>query len=540
MKKWIAISLLGFMLIVLSACNSKEVDYPPSFIYADDDRTVLASISNTKGTQATIAPYFCESVRNDVLELLSKTNAKGEFIYAKKDGTPYDLYKDQLKIYTSINPTMQAYAEAAVRRHLSEDLQAAFTENNRKTRRFPFADTYNGAPISNETVYNIIKRSQKSSRRFRNMSQAGIPEEKILASFKIPVRMKLFSWKGTIDTVMTPNDSIRYAKNMLRSSVLSIEPRTGHVKVWVGGINFDHFPEDNIRETKRQMGSTIRPIVYATAFSMGVAEPCTEFSDDSYCVDPCEPGGGRWCPQGSMQGTVKGSFGFSHSPSIPIMSLMGSCAGPATVAKVLEGMGFEIPEEQVVPSISLGSPDASLLQIVSAHAMFVNHGLFVEPQTVLRIEDRHGNVIYSAKAKRKGIYHPDIAFDLVQLMQRVVSVGQGCSLRGSAKWGGITYPTAATAGTTQGNSDAWFIGMTPDLVTGIWGGAENKQIRFRSMAWGQGARMCLPIYGYFMQKIYADSSLTISKGDFVPPKDYDPKRFDCGEVDQPKDNPFGI
>ena len=220
---------------------------------------------------------------------------------------------------------------------------------------------------------------------------------------------------------------------------------------------------------------------------------------------------------------------------------MGACSGPQTIAKILSRMEIDIPEDQIVPSMCLGTPDVSLYQLVAANAMFVNNGVYVAPQTILRIEDKQGNVIYSAKRKTREVMYSWISFDLIQMMQSVVKKGASTSLRGNAKWGGIEHPTAASVGTTQGNADCWFIGITPDLVTGVWSGGEDKQIRFRSMLWGQGARAALPIYGYFMQKVYADSSLAISTNDFLPPADYDSTRFDCGDEKlEEGSNPFGI
>jgi penicillin-binding protein 1A len=376
------------------------------------------------------------------------------------------------------------------------------------------------------------------------MKKKGFSEREIFAKFKIPTQMKLFSWKGEIDTLISPNDSILYGKNLIRSSVLSIEPSSGHVKAWVGGIDFDHFPFDLVKSGKRQMGSTMKPFLYSTAISMGVVKPCTELTNDSYCVDPCDPGGRKWCPSGSSRGTVRNNFiSTKGMGSIGIASKMGACTGPQSIAKLLEGMNIEIPEDQIVPSMCLGTPDVSLFNLVAANAMFVNNGVYISPQTVLRIEDRDGNEIYVAKTTSRKVLNPTIAFEILQMMKDVVQFGVGSSLRGERKWGGIKHPTAAIAGTTQGNSCGWFIGLTPDLVTGVWGGGIDKQVRFRSMLWGQGSRMALPVYGYFMQGIYADESLKLSTEDFKPPISYDPKQFACSEDEASKAdekiNPFG-
>lgn len=543
--------LITFALFSLSlACRQNvTTEYStPQFstiIYADDDSTILGYISPQRKPKDDLAPYFCAALKNELKELFTQKDANGELIYHKKDGTPYDIYSDEFTIYTTINPEMQTYAETAIRKHLSEDLQPAFTNNNLKTKRFPFSDTYNGAKVSDQTIAGIMHRAKKSSLRYQNLNGAGISEEKIMKSFEVPTKMKLFSYTGEIDTLITPTDSILYYKNFIRSGLLSLEPSTGYVKAWVGGIDFDHFPFDHVSQGQRQMGSTMRPFLYATALSMGVIEPCTEFSPtEKYCVEPCDPGGRKWCPQGSVAGRIKDQYASygGGGTTVSIISKMGACSGPMTIAKLLSKMGIVIPQDQITPSMCLGTPDVSLLKLVAANAMFVNNGVYVAPQTILRIEDKDGNVIYTAQSKTKEIIFSFLAYDMIQMMQGVVQSGTSTSLRWHEKWGGIEHPTAASVGTTQGNSDGWFVGLTPDLVTGVWSGGEDKQVRFRSMLWGQGARAALPIYGYFMQNVYADSSLAISTANFVPPPDYDPKRFECddNQVEKEKVNPFGI
>lgn len=541
--------LIAVALLILSlACRpnvTAEYSTPQfsTIIYADDDSTILGYISPQRKPKDDLAPYFYAALKNELKELFTQKDAEGKLIYHKKDGTPYDIYSDEFNIHTTINPEMQTYAETAIRKHLSEDLQPAFTINNLKTKRFPFSDTYNGAKVSDQTIAGIMHRAKKSSLRYQKLNGAGISEEKIMKSFEVPTKMKLFSYAGEIDTVMTPTDSILYYKNFIRSGLLSLEPSTGHVKAWVGGIDFDHFPFDHVSLGQRQMGSTMRPFLYATALSMGVIEPCMDLSAEQYCIDPCDPSGRRWCPQGRVLGRVKDVYASSQGMNhVSVASKMGACTGPQTIAKLLSKMGIDIPQDQITPSICLGTPDVSLLKLVAANAMFVNNGVYVAPQTILRIEDKDGNVIYTAKATSNEVLNPTLAFDMIQMMQGVVQSGTSTSLRWHEKWGGIEHPTAASVGTTQGNSDGWFVGLTPDLVTGVWSGGEDKQVRFRSMLWGQGARAALPIYGYFMRNVYADSSLAISTANFVPPANYDPKRFECDDdqVEKEEINPFGI
>ena len=530
--KRLAIILLAFLFsaILIQSCEtSKEVaELPPSSIFADDDSTLLGYYSNIGKKGPNIAPYFCASLEKDLVELLAQKDSNGRFIYHKKNGEPYNVFKDELRIYTSVNPSLQKHAEAALKKHLKEDLQPAFSKNNGTTKHFPFSNTYNGTKVTEETIDQILHQARKNSERYLALEKSGSSKKEILKSFDVPTKMKVFSWQGDIDTTLTPNDSILYYKNFIRSGFLSIEPSTGYIKAWVGGIDFNHFPLDHVKEGKRQIGSIIKPFIYATAFSMGVIEPCTKLSQEPYCVDPCDPTGRRWCPSGTPAKNVIANFTQTGGGvNVSIMSKMGACSGPQTVARLFERMNIIIPEEQVVPSMCLGTPDMSLLEIVAAQAMFVNNGVYIAPQSIRRIEDKHGNVIYSSSAIQRKVMNPTISHDIIQLMKGVVTSGTSTSLKWHKKWGGITHPTAGKPGTTQGNSDAWFVGMTPDLVTGIWTGGEDKQIRFRSMTWGQGARAALPIYGYYMQQVYADSTLNVSTEDFKAPESYDPSRFDC-------------
>ncbi|MFT5861162.1 MAG: penicillin-binding protein 1A [Flavobacteriaceae bacterium] len=477
-----------------------------------------------------IAPHYRESLRRELKTLFSEKKSNGKFKYAKEDGTKYDIYADGLKIYTSINVTMQSYAETALTKHLSEDLQPAFSKNNATVKRFPFANTYNGKKITDKTLENILKRARKNSERFMGMSRRGVDEEKILKTFEVATPMRVFSWDGDIDTVMTPNDSILYHKNYIRAGMVSMDPNTGFIKAWVGGADFNHFAFDQVKQGKRQVGSTMKPFVYSAAMSMDAVKPCTEFPETSTCVDPCSPGPGavRWCPDGTPVRTVALGLATSSNPTtVAVMSKMGACSGPQTIAKILRRMKINIPEDQIVPAMCLGTPDMSLYEMVGAQAMFVNQGMYIQPQTIMRIEDRNGNVIYSADPYTKEVMNSAYAYETLKMMKGVVQFGTSTSLKWSKKWGGITHPTAGKTGTTQGNSDGWFVGVTPDLVTVVWAGGEDKQVRFRSMLWGQGARMALPIYGYYMQQVYKDSKLKISTEDFKEPIGYDPEMFSC-------------
>lgn len=477
-----------------------------------------------------LAPYFRESLRADLSKLFSEKNPDGSYKLHKANGKPYNVYSDGLKIYTTINADLQQYAEAALKRHLKEDLQPRFTKNNKRNRNFPFTND-----IDKETVELLMNSGRKQSERYRKMKAAGIPNDEIIKSFEVPTQMSVFSWDGEIDTVLTPNDSIRYYKDLLHAGLLSIEPSTGFVKAWVGGADFKHFAFDHVKLGKRQVGSTIKPFVYATAMLMGKVKPCTKFVEGtSYCVDVFDENGQQakqWCPEGDVpeNPTVANGLALSNNPiTVAVMSQMGGYSGPKTISKLLKGLDIELRPEDEVPSMCLGVMDLSLYQMVAAQAMFVNQGMFVRPSTVLRIEDRNGNVIYSAEPYVKEVLSSDVAYETLKMMKNVINRGTGGSLRSSSrKWGGFTMPIAGKTGTTQNNSDGWFMGLTPDLVTGVWVGAEDRAVRFRSMDWGQGARMALPIWGYYMQKAYANRKLNLSTDDFPEPIGYDPTKFGC-------------
>lgn len=476
-----------------------------------------------------VAPYFRESLRADLAALFKEKNADGTYKYAKKDGSPYNIYNDGLRIYTTINVEMQEYAEAALERHLTEDLQPAFDKNNEKLKHFPFANN-----IKEEARKNLMKMGRGQTERYRLLKKKGASDEEILKEFSYPVPMRIFTWKGEVDTVMSPDDSIRYYKSLLRSSLMSMEPSTGFVKAWVGGIDFNHFAFDQVKQGKRQVGSTIKPFVYATALQMGTCQPCTKFEEgSSFCVDIYGPNGKvqkAWCPAGKIpaNATMEVGLASSNNPvTVAVMSSMGGYAGPNNIAKMCKDAGLIIPENQIVPSMCLGVMDLSVHDMVAAQSMFVNQGIYVEPTTVLRIEDRNGNVIYSANPDSREVLSPHIAHRTLMMMKQVVLAGTSTSLRWHKKWGGINYPMAGKTGTTQSNSDGWFIGLTPDLVTGVWTGGEDRAERFRSMTWGQGARMALPIYGYYMQKVYKSKNIKISKEDFEVPIGYDPTVFEC-------------
>ena len=478
------------------------------------------------------APYFRESLRSELKSLFKEKKEDGSLKYAKEDGSSYNLYSDGLKIYTTIDIDLQRHAEYALKKHLKDDLQPQFTKNNKRVKRFPFANHHE---ITDARIERIMQRGRKQAERYHSLKRSGLSDTEIMKTFDVKTPMRIFSWDGEIDTVMTPNDSIRYYKNIMRAGMVSVEPATGFVKAWVGGADFHHFAFDAVAQGKRQVGSTIKPFVYATALAMGVVKPCLEFEEGtSYCVDVFGDNGklnNRWCPKGDLpkNATVANGIALSNNPiTVAVMSKMGGYAGPKTISKLLRDVDIILRPEDEVPSMCLGVMDLSLLQMVGAQSMFVNQGIYTRPTTILRIEDRNGNVIYSADPYTKEVMNSGVAFTTLTMMKGVVQFGTGASLRGTwRKWGGITAPMAGKTGTTQNNADGWFMGLTPELVTGIWVGAEDRDVRFRSMEWGQGARMALPIYGYYMQKVYKDKNIKISQDDFEEPIGYDPTLYEC-------------
>jgi penicillin-binding protein 1A len=495
-----------------------------------------------------MAPYFRESLRKELTELLSEKKEDGSFKFKRADGLPYDIYRDGLKIYTTIDANLQKHAEEAVHRHLSENLQDAFDKNNKGLKNFPFTNQ-----INDEQVASIMNSARKGCDRYRNLKIAGYTDAEITKVFLTPTPMRIFSWKGEIDTTMTPDDSIRYYKSYLHAGLISIEPQTGFVKAWVGGANIDHFAFDHVKQGKRQVGSTIKPFVYSTAMLMGVVKPCTMFENRDYCVDLQGPDGkifDRWCPRnagGSEASHVSTATGLAMSMNnitVGVMQQMGGYAGPKTIAKLLRDVDIQIRPEDEVPSICLGVMDLSLYELVAAQCIFANHGIYNRPTTILRVEDRNGNVIYQAQNYSKEVLNESVAYETLKMMKGVVNSGTAGSLRGGRSWGGITAPTAGKTGTTQSNADGWFMGLTPELVTGVWVGAEDRSVRFRSMDWGQGARMALPIYGYYMQKVYKDPVIALSTTDFEVPSSYDPQQFSCsgdGQIDGGTSTPdFGL
>lgn len=449
-----------------------------------------------------LASYFRAVLKQELQKEFAKTNR------TKADGTPYNFDKDGLKIYTTIDSRMQAYAEESQKEWLKQ-LQQDF--NKQLGKRDPFKD------------YQILlTQGMKRSDRYYWLKQDGLSEDEIKKNFDKPVGMTIFSWKGEIDTTMSPMDSIRYNKLILRNSLMSMEPQTGYVKAWVGGINFDHYKYDQVKMGTRQVGSTAKPFTYAVAIDNGYS-PCYQVPNQPIKI-------GNWEPRahGSIGGPITLRKAMAHSQNFATADIMQQ-VGPQPVMNLIQRMGITSQDLQPVLSISLGSFDASLYDMVGAYSTFVNHGIWTEPIYITRVEDKNGTVIYEHSPRVVTALNEQTAYVMVDMLRSVVDEGSGRRLRFRYNF---TNPMGGKTGTTNNNSDAWFIGITPQLVTGVWTGAEDRAISFSSTAQGQGANAALPIFGLYMQKVYADKSLNYSTGDFELPKGGLQVTLDCSQYYQ--------
>jgi penicillin-binding protein 1A len=530
--------------------------------------------------QTGLAPYFRETLREEVTKLLDSKDGQGNYIYAKKNGKPYDIYSDGLKIYTTIDSRMQAYAEWAVEEHLKYYLQRAFDKNNEKNKLPPFSND-----LKEEQIDNIMNNAIKRSKHYRSLAGKMSPvsertqgitvitgedgkkyyhcahdghkwpvltEEEIFTELKKPKPMRVFSWAAPgyeKDTIMSPYDSVRYYKGLLRASLVSMDPNTGFVKAWVGGPNFMHFKFDQVKKGRRQVGSTFKPFVYATAIANGIYEPCSELPNIEYCIEvPYNHLHNKlWCPSNSGEkydGTMT-PLNYALAASMNnITAKLIKETKPENVIKVIAKMGIDTTNLLPVPSMALGVFDISVYEMVGALNTFVNQGVYIKPIYVSRIEDKQGNVIYEAQPEATEVFDEETSHVIIEMMKGVCSgvqhpykTGKG-SVGGTAlrirgaetkerPYAGIKTPIAGKTGTTQNQSDGWFMGLTPDLVTGVWVGAEDRAVRFRSLQLGMGTNTALPIWAYYMKKVYADSTITISKGDFEKPAEMIRIQMDC-------------
>ena len=429
----------------------------------------------------------------------------------KADGTPYDLDRDGLRIYTTINYKMQKYAEEAVQERM-RDLQADFRKDLRHKTNKPFSND-----IDAPTRDRLMQQARKWSDRYRVLKKKGLNDSQIFKTFSEPVNMRVFAYnkKGYSDTTMTPDDSIRYDKSILRTAFVAMEPGTGHVKAYVGGPDYRYFKYDNVRQGKRQVGSTIKPFLYTLAMQEGLT-PCTKVTNVP--VTFLTPGGETWTPRSTdkeewIGKTVTLKWGLTNS-SNNISAFLMKQYGPEAMADMMRRMGIQSHVDEV-PSLCVGPADLTLWEMVAAYNTVPSRGVYVTPLFVTRIEDRQGNVLSEFTNRKREAIAESTAYLMVNLMEGVVQGGTASRLRYRYN---LTGEIAGKTGTTNDNSDGWFIGYTPTLVAGVWTGAEDRQVHFQSITYGQGAHMSLPTWGIFMKKVLADGTLGISADDrFVAP-----------------------
>lgn len=484
--------------------------------------------SHREGT----ATYFREYLRDYMKKWVAENK--------KADGSDYDIYKDGLKIYTTIDSRMQLHAEEAVSKHIA-NLQQQFFIDSKNNKNAPFVN------ISDVETQRILKQAMKSSNRWSVLKNQDKSDEEIIASFSQKVNMTVFTWKGERDTIMTPLDSIRYYKHFLQSGLMAMEPQTGAIKAWVGGINYKYFQYDHVGQGARQVGSTFKPFVYATAIEQLGMSPCDTIVDGPFIIRK-----GRhhvtadWEPRNSdnkYRGMVTLKQGLAHSINTISAKLIDK-TGPEAVVELTHKLGVKsnIP---IQPSIALGAVDITVEDMVAAYGTFANQGVYVKPQFITRIEDKSGVIIYEPIPESHDVLSKDIAFAVIKLLEGVTETGSGVRLRtqgggsGDNRWTGYPYmftnPIAGKTGTTQNQSDGWFMGMVPNLVTGVWVGCEDRSARFKSITYGQGATAALPIWGYFMKLCYEDENLKVSKTDFDRPANLSIK-VDCYTAPKVKDS----
>ena len=455
----------------------------------------------------------------------------------KPNGEQYNIFRDGLKIYVTVDSRMQQYAEEAIQEHMS-NLQSYFFKEQKNNETAPFYD------LEKPDIDRILERGKKNSDRYKRLKSIGKSKKEINTIFNTKTKMRVFSWRGPVDTIMSPNDSIKYYKYFLRSGLLSIEPQSGHIKAWVGGIDNKYFKYDAVAQQKRQVGSTFKPFVYATAINQLKLSPCDEYPNTPYTIPKGKYGiPEEWNPRnsndkyGGMLSLKDGLAGSVNTMSARLIDMVS----PKNVARLAKSAGIE-SKFRANPSIALGAVDLSLLEMVGAYATFANKGLRVSPMILTRIEDKNGTVLEEFTPRTKEVLSEESAYVVLDLLKGVTQSGSGVRLR--LPWEKPKYvtgypyefsnPIAGKTGTTQNQSDGWFIGIVPNLATGVWTGGEDRSTHFEGIAKGQGATMSLPSWALFMKKCYADKTLNISLEDFEKPENLT-INIDCGNIKSEED-----
>ncbi|MBT3547324.1 MAG: penicillin-binding protein [Flavobacterium sp.] len=462
-----------------------------------------------------LATYFREHLRKVMKNWVKKN--------PKPNGDQYNINRDGLKIFVTLDSRMQQYAQEAVQEHMTT-LQRYFFKEQSSNETAPFYD------LEDEQIEVIYNRAIKNSDRYRRMKKNGYSNKQIDSAFNAKTDMKVFSWnaKSELDTILSPKDSIKYYKSFLRSGLLSIEPQTGQIKAWVGGINHKYFKYDHVEQGKRQVGSTFKPFVYATAINQLGLSPCEKFPNTPYTIPKGRFGiPEAWTPRNSGDkygGEITLKDALAKSVNV-ISARLIDMVTPSNVVRLAKSSGIEsrIPN---APSIALGSVELSLMEMTGAYATFANKGLRVAPNMLMRIEDKNGTVLADFTPRTKEVLSEESAFVVLELLKGVTTAGSGVRLRTSEHYykdiiTGFPYkftnPIAGKTGTTQNHTDGWFMGVVPNLATGVWTGGDDRAVHFENIAEGQGATMSLPTWALFMKKVYADSTLSISQEDFEKP-----------------------
>ncbi|MBC2843796.1 penicillin-binding protein 1A [Winogradskyella flava] len=492
--------------------------------------------SHREGT----ATYFREYLRGFMKEWADDSKNR------KPDGSKFDLYSDGLKVFTTIDSRMQKYAEQAIAQHMPR-LQAEFDHQNTPDRNktAPFLE------LTQSEVNKLMKDAMRRGERWRILKNKGKSDKEIEASFQKPTEMTVFKWidgkAGEVDTVMKPIDSMRYYKSFLHPGMMSMDPLTGHVKAWVGGMNYKHFQYDMVKQGKRQVGSTFKPFVYSTAIDQLQVSPCDSFPRTPITIEANKYGNPESWTTKNSDGNYSGKQTLKDalaSSTNTITARLMNEIGPQPVVEMAKKLGVT-SEILPVPAIALGTADISVYEMVAAYSTFVNKGVYNKPVMVTRIEDKNGTVLYQVAPESKDVLSEQVAYVTVNLMEGVTNAGSGRRLRhkGFDKWNAVyreiitgypyefNNPIAGKTGTTQNQSDGWFMGMVPNLVTGVWVGAEDRAAHFKSIHYGQGASMALPIWGLYMKACYEDKTLDVSKGNFEKPSGLD-INVDCTVKDE--------
>ncbi|MBU0695186.1 MAG: penicillin-binding protein [Bacteroidetes bacterium] len=500
---------LGRRNLILSKMH--EAEYLSDDEYAKEKTDSLHLHFKPTNHNEGLATYFRAILKQDIQKTLK------DLSISKADGSSYDLDRDGLRIYTTIDSKMQRYAEEAQREYM-KDLQQQFNQHWKGMNPFK----------GNE---NLLIQGMHRSDRYIALKENGKSDDEIKKDFNTPTKMEIFSWKGNIDTTMTPMDSIKYYKMFLRNSMMAMDPSNGEVRAWVGGIDFEHFKYDQVKMGTRQVGSTAKPFTYTVGIEQGLS-PCYKVNNVPFTVKGY---GEDWTPRGygSIPGYLTLRTALAKSQNY-ITAWVMQQVGPTQVATLIKRMGITTPVPPY-PSIALGSFEASVYDMTGAYSAFVNHGVWNEPIYLTRVEDKNGNLLFERKSKVVQALNEETAYVMTYMLKGVVEQGTGVRLR--YKYG-LNNPIGGKTGTTNDNSDGWFMGITPQLVSGVWTGCEDRAIHFRSTNLGEGANTALPIFALFIKKVYADPSLGIKKGDFSPPKGGSTITLDCDQYqNQEKSDP---